>query len=190
MVFSVHSFCNYDHQTQISQSFLRKDQFMNNRVLLKSLVALLLFCFFGAASAVEKAPDFQLPQIGGDKVSLSELRGNVVYVDFWATWCPPCRESFPWMESMHQRYQDLGLQIVAISLDQKSDLIKSFLKAHKASFTILHDSEGGVAESFKVKGMPSSYLVDRNGNIRMRHAGFNDSDKAELESKIKKLLTE
>jgi peroxiredoxin len=163
---------------------------MNKSVLFKSLIACVMIGFFSAASAVEKAPDFQLPQIDGNTVSLSDLKGSVVYVDFWATWCPPCRESFPWMESMHQRYQDLGLQIVAISLDQKSDLIKSFLKSHNASFTILHDSEGGTAEAFKVKGMPSSYLVDRKGNIRMRHAGFNDDDKAELESKIKQLLTE
>jgi peroxiredoxin len=163
---------------------------MNKSVLFKSLIACVMIGFFSAASAVEKAPDFQLPQIDGNTVSLSDLKGSVVYVDFWATWCPPCRESFPWMESMHQRYQDLGLQIVAISLDQKSDLIKSFLKSHNASFTILHDSEGGTAEAFEVKGMPSSYLVDRKGNIRMRHAGFNDDDKAELESKIKQLLTE
>ncbi|MGD8592446.1 MAG: TlpA disulfide reductase family protein [Gammaproteobacteria bacterium] len=164
---------------------------MSNRVLFKSIVTILMVFFLGStASAVEKAPDFQLPQINGGSVQLSDLRGSVVYVDFWATWCPPCRESFPWMESMHERYQDLGLQIVAISLDQKSDLIESFLKSHKASFTILQDSEGGAAEAFKVKGMPSSYLVDRKGNIRMRHAGFNDGDKADLESQIKQLLTE
>jgi len=163
---------------------------MSNRVLFKSIVAFSLVCLFNIASAAEKAPDFQLPQINGDSVQLSSLRGSVVYVDFWATWCPPCRESFPWMESMHQRYQDLGLEIVAISLDQKRDLIENFLKSHKASFTILQDSEGGTAEAFKVKGMPSSYLVDRKGNIRVRHAGFNDDDKAELESQIKQLLTE
>lgn len=163
---------------------------MKKLVLFKSIVTFLLFCCLNTVWAAEKAPDFQLPQIGGGSVQLSDLRGSVVYVDFWATWCPPCRESFPWMESMHQRYQDLGLQIVAISLDQKGDLIKNFLKSHKASFTILQDSEGGIAEAFKVKGMPSSYLVDRKGNIRVRHAGFNEDDKAELESEIKKLLTE
>ncbi len=163
---------------------------MNNRVLLMSIVAFLMFFSLNAAIAVEKAPEFQLPQINGDTVQLSDYRGSVVYVDFWATWCPPCRESFPWMESMHQRYQDLGLQIVAISLDQKSDLIENFLKSNKASFTILQDKDGGTAEAFKVKGMPSSYLVDRKGNIRMRHAGFNDNDKADLESQIKQLLTE
>ncbi|WP_455211160.1 TlpA family protein disulfide reductase [Kaarinaea lacus] len=163
---------------------------MNKFVLFKSIATFLLFCFLNTVSAAEKAPDFKLPQINGGSVQLSDLKGSVVYVDFWATWCPPCRESFPWMESMHQRYQDLGLEIVAISLDQKSDLIENFLKSHKASFTILHDGEGGTAEAFKVKGMPSSYLVDRKGNIRVRHAGFNDDDKSELESKIKQLLTE
>ena len=163
---------------------------MKNRVVFKTIFSLLLVFTLGAAAAAEKAPDFKLPQMDGSSLTLSELRGNVVYVDFWATWCPPCRESFPWMESMQQRYQDLGLQVVAISLDQKRDLIENFLKSHKASFTILHDGDGGSAEAFKVKGMPSSYLVDRKGNIRLRHAGFNDGDKAELESQIKQLLAE
>jgi len=163
---------------------------MSNRVVIKAIASLLLIFALGAASAAEKAPDFQLPQMDGNSLKLSDLRGSVVYVDFWATWCPPCRESFPWMESMHQRYQELGLEVVAISLDQKRDLIENFLKAHKASFTILHDSDGGSAEAFQVKGMPSSYLVDRKGNIRMRHAGFNDGDKADLESQIKQLLAE
>ena len=163
---------------------------MNNRIISQSFIAVLLFCLFNIAWATDKAPDFQLPKLNGEKVHLSDFRGQVVYVDFWATWCPPCRKSFPWMESMHQRYQDLGLKIVAISLDQKSDLIKSFLKAHKADFTILHDKEGNVAEAFKVKGMPSSYLVDRKGNIRLKHAGFNEGDKAGLEAQIKQLLAE
>ena len=163
---------------------------MKNRIIFKLLVTFLFYFILNTVSAAEKAPDFQLPKIDGGTVQLSNLRGNVVYVDFWATWCPPCRESFPWMESMYQRYQDFGLQIVAISLDQKRDLIENFLKDHKASFTISQDKEGGIAEAFKVKGMPSSYLVDRKGNIRLRHAGFNDSDKAELESQIKQLLTE
>lgn len=163
---------------------------MNKHVVSKTIACLLLVFSLGVATAAEKAPDFQLPKLDGTNLSLSELRGNVVYVDFWATWCPPCRESFPWMESMYQRYQGLGLQVVAISLDQKSSLIENFLKANHASFTILHDGKGSVAEAFKVKGMPSSYLVDRKGNIRMRHAGFNEGDKGALESEIKKLLAE
>jgi cytochrome c biogenesis protein CcmG/thiol:disulfide interchange protein DsbE len=163
---------------------------MINRFIVKSFIAVFLFSLMLAAWAGDKAPDFQLPGIDGQKVKLSDFKGQVVYVDFWATWCPPCRESFPWMESMHQRYQNLGLKIVAISLDQKSDLIKSFLKEHKAGFTILQDKEGNVAESYNVKGMPSSYLVDRKGNIRLKHAGFNDGDKAPLESQIKQLLAE
>ena len=163
---------------------------MSNRIIIQSFIVVLLYGLINFAWAADKAPDFQLPKLNGEKVQLSDFRGQVVYVDFWATWCPPCRESFPWMESMHQRYQNLGLKIVAISLDQKTDLIKSFLKEHKAGFTILQDKEGNVAESFNVKGMPSSYLVDRKGNIRLKHAGFNDGDKAPLESQIKQLLAE
>lgn len=163
---------------------------MNNRFFSTIFFLFVFICAAGTASASDKAPDFSLPKMDGSKVSLSQLKGQVVYVDFWATWCPPCRESFPWMESMYDRYKDFGFEIVAISLDQKPDLVKNFLKSHPASFTILQDVDGGSAENFKVKGMPSSYLVDRKGNIRVRHAGFNDGDKAGLEAEIKKLIRE
>jgi cytochrome c biogenesis protein CcmG/thiol:disulfide interchange protein DsbE len=163
---------------------------MTDCVLTKPIIAVLLFCVVNIAWAGDKAPDFQLPAINGDKVQLSDFKGHVVYVDFWATWCPPCRKSFPWMQAMHQRYQDLGLKILAISLDQKTDLIKSFVKAQKADFTVLQDKTGQVAEAYKVKGMPSSYLVDRKGIIRLKHAGFNDGDKAALEAQMKQLLAE
>lgn len=91
---------------------------------------------------------------------------------------------------MHQRYKDLGFQVVAISLDNKRGVIDQFLKTMDTSFTIAHDPSGDSANAFKVKGMPSSYLIDRQGNIHKTHMGFNDRDKAKLESEIKNLLAE
>lgn len=163
---------------------------MKQPLLTLTLISAIFFLPLTISFASEQAPNVSLPTLQGKTVALGELKGQVVYVDFWATWCPPCRKSFPWMEQMHQRYKDLGLHIVAISLDQKRDIIDRFLKNHTASFTILHDTEGSSAEAFKVRGMPSSYLIDRQGNLRLSHEGFNDADKPKLERKIKQLLSE
>lgn len=142
------------------------------------------------AEAAKKAPAFKLQGMDGQSLSLDQLKGEVVYLDFWATWCPPCRKSFPWMEQMHKRYKDLGLKIVAVSLDGKRGVITKFLKENPVSFTILQDPNGKIADAYKLKGMPSSYIIDRRGNIRVTHAGFREKDKAKLEASFKELLAE
>ena len=140
------------------------------------------------AVAGEPAPNLSLKKLDDSSFKLSDYKGDVVYVDFWATWCPPCRKSFPWMEEMHQKYSDLGFKVVAISLDTKRDVIDQFLKTMTTSFIIAHDASGDSATQFKVKGMPSSYLIDRKGNIQVAHMGFNSKDKSKLEAEIKKLI--
>ncbi len=154
-------------------------------------LALLLLVFIATpVLAAQPAPNLTLKTLDNADLKISDLKGEVVYVDFWATWCPPCRQSFPWMEEMHQRYSDLGFKVVAISLDNKRDVIDQFLKTMKTSFVIAHDPAGDSANAFKVKGMPSSYLIDRKGNIHMSHMGFNDRDKEKLESQIKDLIAQ
>lgn len=154
-------------------------------------LALLLLVFIATpVLAAQPAPNLTLKTLDNSDLKISDLKGEVVYVDFWATWCPPCRQSFPWMEEMHQRYSDLGFKVVAISLDNKRDVIDQFLKTMKTSFVIAHDPAGDSANAFKVKGMPSSYLIDRKGNIHMSHMGFNDRDKEKLESQIKDLIAQ
>ena len=151
------------------------------------LAALLLTTNVTFAS--QAAPDLSLKMLDNSSIKLSDYKGEVVYVDFWATWCPPCRKSFPWMEEVQQRYKDLGFKVLAISLDNKREVIDQFLETMKVSFDIAHDPSGDSANAFKVKGMPSSYLIDRKGNIHMTHMGFNSNDKSKLESEIKNLLT-
>ena len=150
----------------------------------------LLVLSVNSVLAGQSAPNLTLKKLDNSSFRISDLKGEVVYVDFWATWCPPCRKSFPWMEAMHQRYKDLGFQVVAISLDNKRGVVDQFLKTMETSFTIAHDPSGDSATAFKVKGMPSSYLIDRRGNIHKTHMGFNERDKAILESEIKNLLAE
>ena len=162
---------------------------------IRSTVFTLLILLFAtglslSAQAAKKAPDFKLATTDGGTVALSQHRGEVVYVDFWATWCPPCRKSFPWMEKMHNKYSDLGLKIIAVSLDGKREVIDQFLKTMPASFTIAHDPQGKSAENFGLKGMPTSYLIDMKGNVHETHTGFKASDENKLEAKIKALLTQ
>lgn len=148
---------------------------------------LLGFLFAFPAAADNLAPDFSLP--GRDQtVSLGALRGKVVYVDFWASWCQPCRQSFPWMNRLQKQYQQQGLVIVGINLDKSRELSDDFLKKIPADFTVAYDPEGKVASAYRVKGMPSSYLIDRQGRIQKTHIGYREETSGDMESAIRALL--
>jgi cytochrome c biogenesis protein CcmG/thiol:disulfide interchange protein DsbE len=136
-------------------------------------------------TAPATAPGFTLPAREGT-VSLDSLRGHVVLVDFWASWCDPCKQSFPWLASMHQRYAGKGLAIVAVNLDKKRGKADEFLRDHPAPFTVAYDPEGKTAEAFKVRGMPSSYLVGPGGEILYSHVGFDPGKTGEIEALIEK----
>ena len=152
-----------------------------------ALVLSLVLCL-GSTAFASQAPNMEFQKLDNSKFKLSDYKGDVLYVDFWATWCPPCRKSFPWMEEMHQRYSDLGFKVIAVSLDVKRAVIDQFLAEVKTSFIIAHDKSGESATQFKVQGMPSSFLIDRKGNIYLAHQGFKSSDKSKLEAEIKKLI--
>lgn len=157
---------------------------------LKKVISALLLCLTlvaGGLAAAEPAHDFTLPGDNGP-VSLKQYKGQVVYLDFWASWCGPCRESFPWMNTMQERYGAKGFKVIAINLDKETALREKFIDAIPPKFTIAYDPEGKVAEMYGIPGMPSSYLIDRNGNIQARHLGFREKDSAELERTIQSLL--
>ena len=135
------------------------------------------------------APDFSLPVDRG-QLHLAELRGKVVYLDFWASWCSPCRSSFPWMNEMQARYGDKGLVTVAVNVDKDKAPAKEFLAQLPAKFTIAYDPQGSVASMYQIIGMPSSFLIDRDGKIQYSHAGFREKDKADLESQIRQLVSQ
>lgn len=133
-----------------------------------------------------QAPDFRLPGVKSE-VKLSAHRGKVVYVDFWASWCGPCRKSFPWMNEMQEKYGK-QIKIIAVNLDQDRAEADKFLHQNPAKFTIAFDPEGKTAEAYKVKAMPSSYLIDSAGRIVSGHAGFRSQDKEELEKLIGQMI--
>lgn len=154
-----------------------------NRFLVVLIIALTLINTAQAA----RAPDFNVSSDRGN-VSLKGQRGNVVYLDFWASWCVPCRKSFPWLNEMQARYGKAGLKIIAINLDEDKKLAEQFLHKIPAKFTIGYDPEGKSASTYGLKGMPSSYLIDRKGNLLSSHVGFRRDDKAELENRIRQAL--
>jgi len=142
----------------------------------------------GAVDVGERAPSFALPTAAGDSVSLEHMRGRVVYVDFWASWCGPCRRSFPWMNEMQRRYGDKGLSIVAINVDKKRADAARFLSEMSAEFIVVYDAPGAIPAAYAVQGMPSSYLIDPGGNVVAVEQGFRDQSPAALEEKIRALI--
>lgn len=122
--------------------------------------------------------------------NLSQFKGKVVYVDFWASWCAPCVQSFPFMNGLHRDFSPKGLQVLAINMDEIAADAQNFLTEHPAQFTVLTDANQQCAKGFQVKAMPSSYLIDRNGVIRHEHLGFHKGETAEIQALIKQLLAE
>jgi len=153
-------------------------------------IAVLLFLFLALpAQAAKPAPNFTLPSVvGNGKISLSNYKGRVIYLDFWATWCPPCRKSFPWMDDMQAQYDDAGLTIIAVSIDRNRELAERFVQQMEPGFKVVHDPASAVSRKYGVSAMPTSYLIDRDGNIVSTHVGFRESDKAKLEQQIEDLL--
>jgi len=151
-------------------------------------VVFIIFCSLVSAFVVAApAPSFTLPT-AHDSVAFDSLRGKVVLVDFWASWCDPCRKSFPWLEDMYLKYSKQGLTIVAINLDAKRDNADKFLAKFPSDFTIAFDPKATVAQLYDVKAMPSSFLIDRTGNIILTHTGFQEEQADELESHVQEAL--
>lgn len=134
------------------------------------------------------APPLALPAADGAPVSLDALRGKVVYVDFWASWCTPCKRSFPWMGEMQRRYGERGFAVVAVNVDKRRADADRFLQGTPAPFTVLFDDSGRTPAAWQVKSMPASYLVDPAGRILHVEAGFRDERKDEVEARIRAAL--
>ena len=140
-----------------------------------------------AAAVGDAAPAFVLPTAESGTISLEQLRGQVVYVDFWASWCGPCRRSFPWMNEIQQRYGGRGVTIVAINVDAKRADAERFLRQYPATFAVVYDGVGATPRAYDVKAMPSSYLVDREGRIAGIEYGFLEERRSAVEDKIRAL---
>ncbi len=161
--------------------------------ILVYLRLLLIFTITAASSKAwsdyPDAPEFIL-QSDKNNIQLADYKGKVVYIDFWASWCRPCKRSFPWMIEMKEKYADRSLEIIAINLDENRTQAEDFLNSQSINFQIAYDPEEEVARRYGVDGMPSSYLIDHKGKLRVRYTGFWNRSKDDKEKAIIKLLDE
>lgn len=150
------------------------------------IVLLSLLFILPSAQAIE-GRDIPLDTHNGT-VRLADLQGKVVYLDFWASWCAPCRKSFPWMQQMEAKYADQGLKILAVNVDHSPEDAQRFLDRVPADFLIAYDHKGTLASAVKLKAMPSSFLLDKDGNILKTHLGFKQSLMQDYEKEIRTAL--
>tara|TARA_R110001583_G_scaffold77851_3_gene211606 strand:- start:32817 stop:33356 length:540 start_codon:yes stop_codon:yes gene_type:complete len=122
--------------------------------------------------------------------ALSEHIGKVVYLDFWASWCGPCRKSFPWMNTIQEKYKQQGFSVISINLDADKALAAKFLVETPANFSVIYDPKGKTAKHFSIQGMPSSMLIGRDGKIKYRHTGFFIKKIPQYQQEIEALLTQ
>ena len=155
-----------------------------NRGLLATLLALALAVPGTTAEVGSPAPGFALEGPAGP-VSLAAYRGKYVYLDFWASWCAPCKRSFPWMSELQKRYGEAGLVVVAVNVDATRADAERFLASTPAGFAVAWDPAGSVAKAYRIKGMPSSVLIDPKGQVVQVHTGYNDDSARKIEQQIK-----
>lgn len=136
------------------------------------------------------APDFTLKSQKGENLKLSEQQGDVVMINFWASWCAPCRQEMPLLEALYQKYKDLGFTIWGINIEEDMSGVDAFMKGLTLSFPILFDYTNEVSKSYKLVAMPSTVFVDRDGNQRYFHAGYRPGDEAEYDRIIRELIKE
>jgi len=125
-----------------------------------------------------------------DPLNLQSLKGKVVYVDFWASWCTPCRQSFPWMDALVRDLGPRGLVVIAVNVDRQHAEAERFLAEFTPSFRVSFDPAGELAERFHVSALPMSFLIDRQGHQVMEHAGFHAREEADLQQRISTALAQ
>ena len=162
---------------------------------MRHVLAALALALSGAAAAVEvgaPAPDVAIERLEEPARSLAigSLKGSVVYVDFWASWCVPCRLSMPALDDLYRRHRSRGFAVVGVNKDVARADAERFLKRVSVTFPLVHDARDAAARAFNVKAMPSGYLVDRKGVVRQVHRGFTAETAAALEREVEALLKE
>lgn len=154
-----------------------------------TIILFLTVCFSSPAFSGEKTTDFTLPDINGKKVSFSEFKGMVVVLNFWATWCGPCRAEMPSLNNLYNEYKDKGFVVLAVSVDTSEKPVKSFAREHKLAFPILMDKDKAVSfDEYAVLGLPTTFLIDKNGVVIEKIMGEREWDSPQMKEKILKLL--
>jgi peroxiredoxin len=160
------------------------------RMGVAAAAAALLMGPVNAGSEQAPAPDFTLPARAGGDVSLAGLKGQVVLINFWATWCGPCRKEMPLLDQIYQRYKGLGFTLLAVNVEEDSAGAVSWLKQTPVTFPVLFDRQNKVSKLYEVTAMPSTVIVDRKGQVRFVHYGYTDGTENEYQDQIRTLIRE
>ena len=157
---------------------------------IKLFVATMLLAAATVWAANSAAPDFSLPDESGAMVSLDDFDGQVVLINFWASWCGPCREEMPLLDELHQRYEPLGFTMLGVNVEEDSTAAQKFLQGTAVSFPILFDRENSVSKLYDVIAMPSTVIVGRDGTVRYIHHGYEPGNENDYQDQIRQLIRE
>ena len=163
---------------------------VKNKLSSFKLIACLLFSVFIANSYADAPLDFTGKTLDGKNLRLQEQRGNVVMLNFWASWCGPCRKEMPLLETLQKKYQRIGFVLIGVNVDEDTEAAKRFLADVTTSFPMVLDNKGDISKLFNVDAMPTSIFIDRSGKIRDIHKGYKAGDEKAYEKIIKKLIRE
>jgi thiol-disulfide isomerase/thioredoxin len=168
---------------------MKNRYFCPAKIVLSLCIAAAGFPSFAAAlDTGAVAPDFELSSLSSSKVSLSEFKGRVVYLDFWASWCAPCKHTLPWMNSLHDKFKDKGVNVVAVSVDTDVADASKAMSTIGPRYTVAVDVEGKAAALYEPPKMPTSFLIGKDGKIVKVFAGFHEGDETQIEAAITELV--
>ena len=163
-------------------------------LLVKILCVVAVAAIIGSAAHAgemkQPAPDFTLKNNSGKNIKLSELRGQVVLLNFWATWCGPCRQEMPLLGKIHEKYKGIGFTVLAVNVEEDSKPAISMINKTNIKLPVLFDNENKVSKLYKVSAMPTTVIIDRDGNMRYLHEGYKPGDEEKYKEWVKKLLQE
>lgn len=169
-----------------------KQRIKNCTQALKISALMLVMIFSSGLSAAKEinqpAPNFTLKSLSGKNLKLSEFRGQVILLNFWASWCGPCRQEMPILEEIHNRYKDLGFSVLGVNVDSDPEKAKQLLKDTPVSFPILLDMQNRTSELYHLEAMPTTILIDRDGTMRYLHKGYQPGFEEHYKQEIKALI--
>lgn len=163
---------------------------MRNRIVALIATTALALPALAANPTGGPAPQFTLASRSGANVSLAQYKGQVVMLNFWASWCGPCRQEMPLLDSIYKQYHRMGFTLIGVNVEPDSNAANQWLKETPVSFPVLYDKESKVSKMYDVAGMPSTVIIDRTGKVRVLHRGYKPGDENEYLDSIRKLVRE
>ncbi|MBU2870788.1 TlpA family protein disulfide reductase [Colwellia sp. E2M01] len=166
--------------------------FKTKTLILNGLLASIIFIAsnVNALEMSKPAPDFTLKSLSGENLKLTEQRGKIIVLNFWASWCGPCRVEMPVLQDFYTKYQDLGVSVWGVNVEQENQAGRDFLKGLDLSFPILFDSSNSISDVYDVEAMPTTVIIDRDGLVRYIYRGYKPGYEKKYAKAIKKLIRE